>query len=131
LLLVCVAHHLDCCKNFFRKNKAACNFFVKLFIYVGGYAYDAQDCDLRLSVSVTFKAIVVSWEPPPEGARNGQITGYKIRYKQRGERGAGDSATTDGSRRSYELTGNFLTLYYYCYRCCRRRRCCCYYYYYY
>lgn len=47
----------------------------------------------------------MSWEPPAEGTRNGQITGYKIRYKPRGERGAGDSVTTDGSRRSFELNG--------------------------
>jgi len=48
----------------------------------------------------------VSWEPPSEGTRNGQITGYKIRYKPRGERGAGDSVTTEGTRRSFELNGS-------------------------
>ena len=62
----------------------------------------------RLIVFLYKQSIVVSWEPPPENVRNGQITGYKIRYKQR-EDGTADSVTTDGSRRSIELTGKLFT----------------------
>ena len=43
------------------------------------------------------------WEPPPEESQNGLITGYKVRYKVRGGR-KGETVTTDGNRRSYELT---------------------------
>lgn len=48
----------------------------------------------------------MNWEPPPEGSQNGIITGYKIRYrqKQRGER-SGNTVTTDGNLRIWELTG--------------------------
>ncbi|XP_031812520.1 neogenin isoform X10 [Sarcophilus harrisii] len=28
------------------------------------------------------KSIVIHWQPPPAGAQNGQITGYKIRYRK-------------------------------------------------
>jgi neogenin len=54
---------------------------------------------------VSSTSIAVSWEPPPDGTRNGIITGYKIRYKPRGDRSGGEMVTTDGSRRSHELTG--------------------------
>lgn len=54
------------------------------------------------------------WEPPPKEHQNGIITGYKIRYKPKTGRGrlplhgtgsSGSTATTDGSRRLYTLTG--------------------------
>jgi hypothetical protein len=48
---------------------------------------------------------VVRWEPPPDDEQNGVITGYKIRYRDRG-RGArqAETATSDGNRRLYVLT---------------------------
>ena len=59
------------------------------------------------------QAIVVRWEAPQEDAQNGIIIGYKIRYKQRtegvaglgGGGGRGETVTTDGTRRMYELKG--------------------------
>lgn len=47
--------------------------------------------------------MTVQWEPPPEESQNGIITGYKIRYKQKGKR-RGETVTTDGNRRLYALT---------------------------
>ncbi|CAG0894859.1 unnamed protein product [Darwinula stevensoni] len=47
-------------------------------------------------------SIVVHWEPPPPEHQNGVITGYKIRYKERGRRG--ETITTDGNRRLYAIT---------------------------
>lgn len=47
-------------------------------------------------------SLMVSWQPPPAGTRNGIITGYKIRYKQRGGK-RGETVTTDGNRRVYSL----------------------------
>lgn len=44
------------------------------------------------------------WEPPPDDALNGIITGYKIRYKQRGDK-IGQTATCDGVGRMFDLTG--------------------------
>lgn len=29
----------------------------------------------------------LKWNPPPEGERNGPITGYRIRYKSKGSKG--------------------------------------------
>ncbi|KAG1673521.1 Neogenin [Nymphon striatum] len=48
-------------------------------------------------------SVVIRWEPPPEESQNGIITGYKIRYKQKGKR-RGETVTTDGNRRLYALT---------------------------
>ena len=56
------------------------------------------------SVYVILQSIIVSWEAPPDDSQNGVITGYKIRYKERGEKG-GDTVTTDGSRRVFDLIG--------------------------
>ncbi|XP_045029173.1 neogenin isoform X4 [Daphnia magna] len=60
-------------------------------------------------------SIIVRWDPPSLENQNGIITGYKIRYKPKtgrgrlplnpGSSGAGSTATTDGSRRLYTLTG--------------------------
>ncbi|XP_046645538.1 neogenin-like isoform X3 [Daphnia pulicaria] len=60
-------------------------------------------------------SVIVRWEPPSLENQNGIITGYKIRYKPKTGRGrlplnpgssnAGSTATTDGSRRLYTLTG--------------------------
>ncbi|CAG0917096.1 unnamed protein product, partial [Notodromas monacha] len=41
------------------------------------------------------KSIVVRWEPPPEGTANGRITGYKLRYKEKGSNGVAKMVTTD------------------------------------
>ncbi|XP_050396200.1 neogenin isoform X2 [Patella vulgata] len=47
--------------------------------------------------------IIVRWEPPPKDKQNGQITGYKIRYKKKGDR-RGEPVLTDGNRNNYALT---------------------------
>ena len=45
------------------------------------------------------------WEPPPVDARNGVITGYKLRYRMKGGRGNSETVSTAGNRRLYALTG--------------------------
>ncbi|XP_037094900.1 neogenin-like, partial [Pollicipes pollicipes] len=52
-------------------------------------------------------SVVVHWEPPPPEHRNGQLTGYKIRYKPQAGGGGRRAQTvvTDASRRSYALAG--------------------------
>jgi len=52
------------------------------------------------------QVLLVSWQPPPPHSRNGVITGYKIRYKPRGERTRSVNVVTDGISRSHELNGN-------------------------
>jgi len=54
--------------------------------------------------------LAVNWQPPPVHSSNGLITGYKIRYKLRGERAGSDSVVTDGNTRSHVITGKYLTL---------------------
>lgn len=49
------------------------------------------------------QSLVLRWEPPPPMDQNGIITGYKIRYKKRGNPGT-TTKTTDGNRRLYVLT---------------------------
>ena len=44
------------------------------------------------------------WEPPPKESQNGIITGYKIRWRQKGERKQ-ETVTTDGSRRLFDISG--------------------------
>ena len=44
------------------------------------------------------------WEPPPKESQNGVITGYKIRWRPKGERKQ-ETVTTDGSRRLYDISG--------------------------
>ena len=51
------------------------------------------------------QALVLRWQPPPVGDRNGMITGYKIRYKKEGER-KGSAVTEDANQRSFALSGN-------------------------
>ena len=47
----------------------------------------------------------MKWDPPPKDQQNGIITGYKIRYKVKREKGnnRGKTVTTDGNRRLYAL----------------------------
>ncbi|XP_059613953.1 neogenin [Phlebotomus argentipes] len=45
-------------------------------------------------------SVTISWEPPPEDKRNGQITGYKIRYRKMKKL---QVETTPGNVRHYEL----------------------------
>ncbi|GAA6109188.1 neogenin isoform X1 [Tachysurus ichikawai] len=33
------------------------------------------------------RSIMVRWQPPPPGAQNGELTGYKIRYRKAGRKG--------------------------------------------
>lgn len=68
-----------------------------------------QDIPSDTPQNVTLEAasstsIIVRWEPPSKESQNGIITGYKIRYKQKGNR-RGETVTTDGNRRLYALTG--------------------------
>ncbi|XP_067140821.1 neogenin-like isoform X3 [Centruroides vittatus] len=76
-----------------------------------------QDIPSDTPQNVTLEAasstsIIVRWEPPPKESQNGIITGYKIRYKQKGSR-RGETVTTDGNRRLYALTGLERGLQYY------------------
>jgi neogenin len=48
-----------------------------------------------------FQSIAIRWEPPDEEERNGQITGYKIRYRIGKKNWQVD--TTPGNVRYYEL----------------------------
>ncbi|KAM9422674.1 neogenin 1a isoform 29-T29 [Salvelinus alpinus] len=43
------------------------------------------------------KSIMVRWQPPPPGAQNGEITGYKIRYRK-GTRKSEAAETTGGTQ---------------------------------
>lgn len=33
------------------------------------------------------QSIMVQWQPPPPGTQNGELTGYKIRYRKAGRKG--------------------------------------------
>lgn len=63
--------------------------------------------------SASSTSVIVRWDPPLKEHQNGIITGYKIRYKPKyrgrllpGMSGSsGLTATTDGSRRLFTLTG--------------------------
>ncbi|CAL4059823.1 unnamed protein product, partial [Meganyctiphanes norvegica] len=50
------------------------------------------------------RSFIVQWEAPPPEHQNGIITGYKIRFKERGTPGS-TSETTDGNRRLYAING--------------------------
>ncbi|XP_045125604.1 neogenin-like isoform X4 [Portunus trituberculatus] len=50
------------------------------------------------------ESLIIRWEPPPTEHQNGIITGYKIRYKERGKSGSSKTRTTDGNRRLFPLT---------------------------
>ena len=52
---------------------------------------------------IILQSIVVRWQPPPVEDQNGKITGYKIRYKKKGNR-KGSTVTTDGNKNVYTLT---------------------------
>ncbi|GAB6031907.1 hypothetical protein CHUAL_010299 [Chamberlinius hualienensis] len=67
-----------------------------------------SDVPSEMPQNVTLEAasstsIILRWEPPPPESINGVITGYKIRYKHKGQR-RGDTVTTDGNRRLYALS---------------------------
>ncbi|XP_013387953.1 neogenin isoform X2 [Lingula anatina] len=53
----------------------------------------------------TSNSILIQWEPPYSDERNGLITGYKIKYRQRGQSGKAHTIMTDGDRRLYSVTG--------------------------
>ncbi|XP_042237700.1 neogenin-like [Homarus americanus] len=52
------------------------------------------------------RSLIIRWEPPPTEHQNGVITGYKIRYKEKGKSGSikTKTKTTDGNRRLFALT---------------------------
>ncbi|XP_069102429.1 neogenin-like isoform X7 [Argopecten irradians] len=69
--------------------------------------FSAKPSDTPTNVSVetsSSESIIVRWEPPPADSQNGVITGYKIKYKKRGDNRAAKTVTTDGNRRLYALT---------------------------
>ncbi len=43
----------------------------------------------------------MTWDPPPEEERNGVITGYKIRYKEKKRGSKGLTLVTDGNTREH------------------------------
>ncbi|XP_066989583.1 neogenin isoform X3 [Macrobrachium rosenbergii] len=49
------------------------------------------------------RSLILRWEPPPRKHQNGVITGYKIRYKERGKPSSAKTKTTDGNRRLFAL----------------------------
>ncbi|XP_067939382.1 neogenin-like isoform X2 [Watersipora subatra] len=49
-------------------------------------------------------SIVIRWDPPPPDTTNGQLTGYKIRYKVKGSSSRAKSHTTDADARNYEIS---------------------------
>jgi neogenin len=49
------------------------------------------------------KSLIVRWEPPPPESQNGIITGYKLRWRKKGDES--EVVTTDGSRRLFAITG--------------------------
>ncbi|XP_062327048.1 neogenin 1a isoform X2 [Osmerus eperlanus] len=50
------------------------------------------------------KSIMVRWQPPPPGTQNGEITGYKIRYRK-GSRKSEAAETTRGTQLSQLIEG--------------------------
>lgn len=60
-----------------------------------------QNVTLEASSSTS---VIVRWEPPPKDSQNSIITGYKIKYKIKGNKNKQETVTTDGNRRLYELT---------------------------
>lgn len=50
-----------------------------------------------------YQSITVRWEPPPLEEQNGQITGYKIRYRK--QKKHFQVETTPANVRHYELRG--------------------------
>ena len=48
------------------------------------------------------KSLIVRWEPPPPESQNGVITGYKLRWRKKGDES--EVVTTDGSRRLFAIT---------------------------
>ncbi|XP_033725655.1 neogenin-like isoform X3 [Pecten maximus] len=69
--------------------------------------FSAKPSDTPKNVSVetsSSESIIVRWEPPPADSQNGVITGYKIKFKKRGDSRPAKTVTTDGNRRLYALT---------------------------
>lgn len=48
---------------------------------------------------------MVRWQPPPPGAQNGELTGYKIRYRKAGRKG--DAAEIITNQLSQLVDGRF------------------------
>ncbi|RUS80501.1 hypothetical protein EGW08_011722, partial [Elysia chlorotica] len=56
-------------------------------------------------VSVNSSLVVVSWKPPNQRTRNGQLTGYKIAYKRKkSRRNEAQYVTVGNGQRNYQLT---------------------------
>ena len=58
---------------------------------------------LKYHLSYVLQSIVVRWQPVPIEHQNGKVTGYKIRYKKKGNR-KGSTITTDSDKNVYTLT---------------------------
>lgn len=66
--------------------------------------FSAAPSEAPLNVSVeasSSTSVIIRWEPPPVEQRNGQITGYKIRYRK--QKKAIQVETTAANIRYYEL----------------------------
>lgn len=51
---------------------------------------------------------MVRWQPPPPGTQNGEVTGYKIRYRK-GVRKSEGTETTSGSTLFKLIDGEFFS----------------------
>lgn len=52
---------------------------------------------------------MVRWQPPPPGTQNGELTGYKIRYRKAGRKG--DAAEIITNQLFQLIEGRFKNLY--------------------
>ena len=74
---------------------------------VSSFTYSDLPADPPQNVTLeaaSSKSIIVRWEPPPKESQNGILTGYKLRWRQKGQRKS-EVVTTDGSRRLYAISG--------------------------
>jgi hypothetical protein len=55
------------------------------------------------SIGAQWFSSFIRWEPPPAESQNGLITGYKLRWRKKGDES--EVVTTDGSRRLFAITG--------------------------
>lgn len=51
------------------------------------------------------QSILLRWQPPPLNSQNGEITGYKIRYRK-GSRRSEAAETTGGTQLNKLIDGN-------------------------
>ncbi|CAL1539674.1 unnamed protein product, partial [Lymnaea stagnalis] len=71
------------------------------------YSDIPSDVPQNFTVEVSSStSLIVRWQPPPENAQNGIITGYKIRARRKGaESKYAETLITDGHRNTYAILG--------------------------